>query len=179
MSSQLPVPASGDPWSRFLLDPRMPANAGLRAADADRDLIHQLLVTAYAEGRLDRTELDERTDGVARAKTLGELPVFVTDLLPATSRSLMAPEPDLVAQATERWRRARREAAWGFLSASLICWVIWALTGADGLPWPVFVMLGTGLNVLRTMVNRSDMVADEVRRLEKKQRKQLPPGGSA
>lgn len=179
MSAQLPVPASGDPWTRFPLDPRVPANAGLRAADTDRDLVHQLLVTAYAEGRLDRSELDERTDGVARAKTLGELPGFVTDLLPATSRPLLAPQADLVAQATERWRRARREAAWGFFSASLICWVIWGATMLGGFPWPIFVMLGTGLNVLRTMTNRSDMVADEVRRLEKKQRKQLPPGGSA
>lgn len=177
MSAQLPVPSGGDPWTRFPLDPRVPANAALRAADTDRDLVHQLLVTAYAEGRLDRTELDERTDGVARAKTLGELPAFVTDLLPATSRPLLAPQADLVAQATERWRRSRREAVWGFLSASLICWTIWAFTGHD-FPWPAFVMLGTGLNVLRTMLNRTDMVADEVRRLEKKQRKQLPPGGS-
>ena len=178
MSAQLPVPHAGDPWTRLPLDPRVPANAALRAADTDRDLVHQMLATAYAEGRLDRSELDERTDGVAHAKTLGELPAFVIDLLPASSRSLLAPQADLVAQATERWRLARREALWGFLSASLICWTIWAALGADDIPWPLFVMLGTGLNVLRTMVNRTDIVADEVRRLEKKQRKQLPPGGS-
>jgi hypothetical protein len=47
-------------------------------------------------------------------------------------------------------------------------------------PWPLFVMLGTGLNVLRTLVMRGEMLAEETRRLEKKAAKrQLPPGPSA
>ena len=73
----------------------------------------------------------------------------------------------------------RREALWGFLAASLICWTIWLVgawgpNGLDpGFPWPLFVMLGTGLNVGRVQFRRDDEIASERRRLEKKQRKQL------
>lgn len=179
MPSHLPVPAEGDPWARFPLDPRAPANAPLRASDADRDVVHQLLATAYAEGRLDRVELDERTEGVARAKTLGELPGYVTDLVPITSPPMAVPRADLVARAQERYLRERQEALWGFLSASLITWGIWAVIMWGSFPWPIFVSVATAINYLRVLSNRRSFVEDEVKRLEKKERKKLPPGGSA
>jgi hypothetical protein len=45
-------------------------------------------------------------------------------------------------------------------------------------------MLGTGMNVARVLLHREDIVAEEHRRLEKKQRKALsgprpPPSGGA
>ena len=49
-------------WERFSLDPRHPENARLRASDRDRDVVSDLLGTAYAEGRLTPEELDERSD---------------------------------------------------------------------------------------------------------------------
>ncbi|MFN8196236.1 MAG: DUF1707 domain-containing protein [Nocardioidaceae bacterium] len=179
MPAQPPVPLGGDLWGRFTLDPRLPAHAGLRASDADRDLIHQALATAYAEGRIDRSELDERTDGVAHAKTLGELPTFVVDLLPVTAGPLVVAGPDLVAQAEAKFRRDRNEALWGLLSSSAVVWVIWAVVMFGAFPWPIFVTVAAGMNYLRVVTNHRDIVADEVRRLEKKQRRQLPPGGSA
>ena len=48
-------------WSGFALDPRDPAHAGLRASDADRERIQRVLADAFADGRLDREEHDERT----------------------------------------------------------------------------------------------------------------------
>ena len=71
------------------------------------------------------------------------------------------------------YRRDVREAAWGFVSASIICWVIWGVTSAGGFPWPVFVMLGTGLHLLRLLVMRGDQVEEQRKRLERKERKAL------
>ncbi|MEV1023856.1 DUF1707 domain-containing protein [Streptomyces sp. NPDC050264] len=52
----------------------------LRASDADRDRIADILREALAEGRLDAEEHAERIDGVYRAKTVGELEPLVRDL---------------------------------------------------------------------------------------------------
>ncbi|WP_405612906.1 DUF1707 domain-containing protein [Streptomyces sp. NBC_01511] len=58
-------------------------HAGIRASDADRDRIADILREALALGRLDAEEHSERIDAVYRAKTMGELEPLVKDL-PAT-----------------------------------------------------------------------------------------------
>ncbi|EST28767.1 DUF1707 SHOCT-like domain-containing protein [Streptomyces niveus] len=63
--------------------PAEPAG-GIRASDADRDRIADILREALALGRLDAEEHSERIDAVYRAKTMGELEPLVRDL-PATS----------------------------------------------------------------------------------------------
>lgn len=64
--------------------PRQPAAptapGAIRASDADRDRIADILKEALAEGRLDAEEHGERIDAVYRAKTLGELQPLVSDL---------------------------------------------------------------------------------------------------
>ncbi|MFI5757309.1 DUF1707 domain-containing protein [Streptomyces sp. NPDC051569] len=61
--------------------PLAPAEpAGIRASDADRDRIADILREALAEGRLDAEEHSERIDSVYRAKTVGELEPLVRDL---------------------------------------------------------------------------------------------------
>jgi hypothetical protein len=91
----------------------------------------------------------------------------------------------LEARAVAAYESDRREAAWGFLSASLVCWVIWWVTSAGGgFPWPVFVMLGTGLHLLRLVVMRGSEVQERRKRLERKadkavsdhRRRELEPG---
>ncbi|MFF3344257.1 DUF1707 domain-containing protein [Streptomyces sp. NPDC002779] len=54
--------------------------AELRASDADRDRIADILREALAEGRLTPDEHSERVEGVLAAKTVGELEVFIKDL---------------------------------------------------------------------------------------------------
>lgn len=56
------------------------AEAELRASDADRDRIAEILREALAVGRLDAEEHSERIDLVYRAKTMGELEPLVRDL---------------------------------------------------------------------------------------------------
>ena len=59
----------------------------LRASDADRDRIADLLRDALAEGRLTADEHSERVEGVLAAKTVGELDVFVRDLPAGQART--------------------------------------------------------------------------------------------
>ncbi len=142
----------------------------MRASDRDRAVIETVLADAFAEGRITRTEYDERTDAVMASRTLGELIPLVADL-PVAS----APRSTIAQDAARTYVQARRQAIWGFLSASLICWVIWAATTgfSGGFPWPLFVMLGTGLNAGRTVWQKDEILAEETRRLEKKERKEL------
>ncbi|MFI9821706.1 DUF1707 domain-containing protein [Streptomyces sp. NPDC052013] len=67
-----------------------PSPADLRASDADRDRIADLLRDALGEGRLTAEEHAERVEGVLAAKTVGELDAFVRDL-PAAHQRRAAP----------------------------------------------------------------------------------------
>lgn len=63
-----------------------PAVGGdLRASDADRNQVLDLLSAAYAEGRLTREEHDERSDQATRAKTFDDLIPLTRDLVPIGS----------------------------------------------------------------------------------------------
>ena len=82
-------------------------------------------------------------------------------------------------RAEEAYLRIRQRAVSSFLIPSLICWGIWALTafGPDGfhpgLPWPIFVMLGTSVRALSVILNRSEVIAEQQRRIEKHERRRI------
>ncbi|WP_418958880.1 DUF1707 SHOCT-like domain-containing protein [Streptomyces tritici] len=65
----------------------------LRASDADRDRVADILREALAEGRLDAEEHGERIDAVYRAKTMGELEPLVRDLPRPTAARRPAEDP--------------------------------------------------------------------------------------
>ncbi len=52
----------------------------MRATDADRDNVHSVLQSAYADGRLTWEEFDARSTALVAAKTYNELAVLTTDL---------------------------------------------------------------------------------------------------
>ena len=54
--------------------------SGMRASDADRDRVLDILRAAGAEGRLSPDELDERMAATLAARTLGELAALTADL---------------------------------------------------------------------------------------------------
>ncbi|TDC12144.1 DUF1707 SHOCT-like domain-containing protein, partial [Actinomadura bangladeshensis] len=62
----------------------------IRIGDAERDAVMVALHDHFAEGRLDRGELDERLDAVLSAKTCGDLRTLVKDLPSPTG----LPEPE-------------------------------------------------------------------------------------
>ena len=163
-------------WGDLSRDPRVPEQAVLRASDADRDVVQQVLTEAYADGRLDREELDARSDATRAARTLGELVAPLEGLVSThgADRGALLPEAQLQQRAVESWRKARREALWGLLSVSALVWTIWLVTsGIGSFPWPAFVSLAALLNLGRIQVQRQDIVREERRRLERKQRRQL------
>lgn len=170
-----------DFWERFPHDPRVPAHAHLRAGDAERQLVLDLLAEAYAEGRIDRGEHEQRLTAASSAQRLGDLPPCVEDLVATrrapTSPPDVQPPTDLQARAVAHFEKERREAIWGFLSSSAICWVIWALVMFGDFPWPAIVMVATGLNAGRVHYQRDDIIASERRRLERRAEKKraLPP----
>ena len=165
-------------WERFEHDPRREENARLRASDRDRDVVNDVLGTAYADGRLTPAELDERSDHVTQAKTLGELPPILDDLV-APSGSTLPAVRDMRAEAERRYRQQRQQALFSFLTPTLICWVIWTwLLFSDShtgtpFPWPAFVMIGTGMRYFQLATNKEDTIVSIERDLEKKERKKL------
>ncbi len=56
--------------------------AGTRASDADRDLCLNDIESAFADGRIDDTERESRTQSALQAKTLDELAQLTADLRP-------------------------------------------------------------------------------------------------
>ncbi len=165
--------STGSDWDRFSLDPRQAENSRLRASDRDRDVAHDLLGTAYAEGRLSPEELDERTDRVTRSRTLGDLPPLVDDLVAETPAP--TPRGGHRAEAEHRYRVQRQNALVGFLTPTLICWVIWFTIGG-GFPWPAIVMAASGAKFLQVALTREDTTRSIERDLEKKERKRLEAG---
>lgn len=158
-------------WASFSHDPRDAQYQSMRASDLDRGVVQEALTEAYADGRLDREEFDERTERVVQTRTLGGLAPIVADLVPATS--VAARPVDLHQRAVEKYVSDRREAVFGFLFATLICTVIWLFTTAPDVPWPIFVALGTGFNVAKTVARKNEIIAHHERRLEKKRAKEL------
>jgi len=61
-----------------------------RASDRERDAVLQRIQQAFAEGRLDDAEFDERMRAALTARTHGDLDVLLTDL-PATTAPAAAP----------------------------------------------------------------------------------------
>jgi len=61
-----------------------------RASDGERDAVVQRVQEAFAEGRLDDTEFDERMRAALTARTHGDLDVLLTDL-PAASPAATVP----------------------------------------------------------------------------------------
>lgn len=170
-------------WSEFTRDPRDRAHQPLRASDHDRLLVQQVLAEAYADGRLDRAEYDERTEAARTVRTLGDVWPLLRDLVaarPASGDSLArATRSDLERLAHRHWVAKRREATFSFLGLSAVTSTIWFLTcfGSGGFEpyffWPMFIIVFSLLNLLRTLTNREGIVEDQLRRLEKKQAKEL------
>ena len=168
---------TGSVWREFEHDPRDPQYAGMRASDRDRAVVHDVLASAYAEGRLDREELDERTATVTAAKTYAELLPPIRDLTADAAPVPFTPVPsgDLERQARLYYSEKLREAFFGFLIPNLIVWAIWFMAGHDGFVWPIFVLIPTGANLARVIASRRSIIEERVRKLERRQAKELEP----
>ena len=169
--------SNGSLWGRFQHDPRDPAYAGMRASDRDRLVVHDALAEAYAEGRLDRDELDERTAQVDGAKTYADLVPPLLDLTADAGAARFAPvaSEDDRRSAELYYRDKLRETFFEFLIPNLICWAIWFMTGHDYFIWPIFVTIPTLIHVLQVASSKQRMIDARIEKLERRQAKALEP----
>jgi hypothetical protein len=70
----------------------------VRASNAERDVVAGKLQDAFAEGRLDDDEFDQRMRQALTAKTHAELDVVLTDLPAASDSGTQPPAPDRAGQ---------------------------------------------------------------------------------
>jgi hypothetical protein len=165
-------------WEQFSHDPRQPEHGRLRASDRDRDVISDVLGTAYAEGRLTPAELDERSDAVASARTLSELPAIIDDLVAPTALTpdRAVPASSHREEAERRYRRLRLVTQIIFLVPTLICWVVWLslrIGGVDSFAWPIFPTLGTSIPLLIVMASRKELIAGSEARLARREQRAM------
>jgi hypothetical protein len=166
---------SGDLWASFQHDPRDPSAAPLRASDADRNVVHAILTEAFADGRLDRGEYDDRATATLQARTLGQLPPLVADLVPArpllpANLPLAAASSGEIQQRAEgTWRKERREALLQLAGSAVLFGVIAIFISWWALVIPLMALVRT----IRTVASKDEIVASEVKRLERKQAKEL------
>jgi Domain of unknown function (DUF1707) len=155
----------------------------MRASDRDRAVVHDVLAAAYAEGRIDRDELDERVEAVDAAKTYADLLPPVRDLTAHVAPARFTPvapvaqvAPVDVRRSAEQYYRGQlRDSFFGLLIPNLICWAIWYLTGHDGFIWPVFVTIPTVISFLKFASNKQRTVDARIDKLERRKAKALEP----
>ena len=75
-----------------------PGSGAVRASNAERDVVAGKLQDAFAEGRLDDDEFDQRMRRALTAKTHAELDVLLTDLPAAAASGAPRPAPDRAGQ---------------------------------------------------------------------------------
>ena len=90
-----------------------PSSPALRASDADRDRVTELLRAAVADGRLDPSEFDQRLDAALTARTIDALAPLTADLItaPANDGSPALPGAELLT-IHERHGSVRRDGRW-------------------------------------------------------------------
>lgn len=117
----------------------MALNPEMRASDADRDRVAATLREHCAQGRITIDELNERLEGVYRARTVGELRRLTGDLpeedlyelpVPASRRATPARRP------SEALYRKGIRAGWAsYATVNLVCFTIWLITAVTSGAW--------------------------------------------
>jgi len=123
---------------------RTSASPSLRVADADRERVVGELREHMLAGRLTSEEFEQRLGSAYGARTQADLDAVKVDLpmSPAVRQQALA-------ERKAHLRRRLVQEGGGAVSCSLICVAIWVATGASGSFWPIWVILGTSLPLLR------------------------------
>ena len=115
-------------------------SAGVRASDAERERIAQVLQAAAAEGRLSPEEAGERLAAASAATYREELQRLIADLPVAQERELAAP-PFRRGPMPGLW-------VWGLARFALVVMLVAAFFGAWGMrffwPWGLLALFVLG-----------------------------------
>lgn len=179
MSSPAVPDPPGSVWTRFPLDPR--SSGDLRAGDSDRDIAREILTEAYADGRIDRLEYDQRIEGAIQAHHLGQLVPILNDVsvAPAGQRSTQpqppAPQPHNRSQpktrASGKGRRGAVRTAVFVVGVTNLVWVFISISaGQLTYYWPMWPALGMVIMLLAVFMFRQDPQEPEQRRRDGRRR---------
>lgn len=185
-------------WSRFSADPR--AYGQVRASDADRAVVTDVLSEAYALGQIDAGEFDERMETAGRVKTLGEIPDLVSDLVVADAEEIdpdhldeasrkralaqldderIPITPTQIQAAAEKYYRHRvRRALLGMVAGpvgfTLLIWAVSSIaTGAFIFFWPIFIILPTFFGAVSQITGKDEIIRRRKKELTKRARAHL------
>lgn len=123
-----------------------PPSVDVRVSDADRERVVEQLRAHHADGRIALDEFTERVEEAYRARTVADLQHALREL-PAERERGKAEHPS-----PRRRRRLGRLPMW-WLRVNGVCTAIWAATTVGSgyhYFWPMWVMLGTGIPVLKS-----------------------------
>jgi hypothetical protein len=125
--------SGGNPGSR---------DVGLRASDADRERVAQMLREHYSAGRLSDEDLSERVETAYAARTTADLATLTEDL-PSSAAPAQKPPPRRRRGVLERSVRVH---ATVYLVVNVMLIAIWAAAGG-GYFWPIWSILGWGIGL--------------------------------
>lgn len=113
-------------------------NPSLRASDADRERVVEILRQHSVEGRLTSDEFEERMGAAYQAKTMGALAELTGDL-PVDLAEHTRRQAELARRNKPRKPLARqaREEISGLAGLGVILTAVWLISGA-GYYWPVW-----------------------------------------
>ena len=125
----------------------------LRAGNADREQVVAQLNKAFAEGRLDVHELDERVAAAYAAKTMGELVPLTADLPSGRALAPRAGGPPARPAADRQIEQGSRKAAltgtFGLFLVNVLIWAAVSLGSGDVVYfWPIWTAIPFVLAVL-------------------------------
>jgi hypothetical protein len=143
------------------LDPDGPVDRDqLRVGDAERQGVVERLNTAFAEGRLDVGELDERVRAAYAAKTVGDLRRLVLDLpqpRDARGRPGLPVKPAADREIERSSRRAALGGTFGIFLVNVLIWAAICLGSGDLIYfWPIWTAIPFVLAVIGEVVGRRD-----------------------
>ena len=113
-------------------------NPSIRASDADRERIVEILREHTAAGRIDAAEFEDRMAAAYNAKTMGALAELTTDL-PVDLAEHGRRQAELAKRAKPRRPVSRklREEVSGLASLGVVLTVVWFISGG-GYFWPAW-----------------------------------------
>src|ERR1700758_2515379 len=142
------------PFGSFPPGPGVPppgpsGTPALRASDADRDRVVDLLSTHYQAGRLTVDEFHERSSQALQARTMGDLAALLTDL-PA----LPGNRPEPAAQPVVTRQDFNSSAAAGILAVLAVVVVVFLLTESGAASTGRWVLIIPVLIIFRLLARR-------------------------
>jgi len=127
-------------------------NPSIRASDADRERVVEILRQHSVEGRITADEFEERMAAAYEAKTLGALAELTTDL-PVDLAEHAQRQRELARKAKPRRtlvKQVRQEIS-GIASLGVVLTTIWVISGG-GYFWPAWPLGIIGAITLARMI---------------------------